>query len=116
MPTLEIATYRVGVTRRASDEISRYLFLEPAAGQTGTGPRSVRIHFEPDPTEIGYRAEDLLLVTLPESLFADMYHIVQTESPAFFNWRLDKSGDRVARCGIGTVEEPTGEGLEDRSR
>jgi hypothetical protein len=116
MPTLEIATYRVGVTRRASDEISRYLFLEPAAGRTGTETRGVRIHFEPNPDEIGYWAEDLFLVTLPESFFADMYHIVQTESPAFFNWRLDESGDRIMRCGIGTVEEPTGEGLEDRSR
>lgn len=115
MPTLEIGAYRVGVTRRASDEISRYLFLEPAQGQTEPGTRGARIHFERDPDDIGYRAEDLLLITLPESFFADMYHIVQTESPVFFNWHLDGSGARVVRCGLGTIEEPTGEGFEDRS-
>jgi len=115
MPTLEIVTYRIGVTPRASDRISRYLFLEPVLGQTEKGISSVRIHFEPDPEEIGYRADDLLLVTLPEDFFADMYHIVQTESPVFFNWQLDESGDRLSRCGIGTVEEPTGEGFEDQS-
>jgi hypothetical protein len=115
MPTLEIAAYRVGVTSRASDEISRYLFLDPAPDDTAAGSRGVRIHFEPDPPEIGYWADGLLLVTLPERFFADMYHIVQTESPAFFNWRLDERGERIARCSIGTLEEPTGEGFEDRS-
>ena len=105
MPTLEIGAYRVGVTRRASDEISRYLFLEPAQGQTEPGTRGARIH---------YRAEDLLLITLPESFFADMYHIVQTESPVFFNWHLDGSGARVVRCGLGTIEEPTGDSLPRR--
>ena len=115
MPTLEIASYRVGITRRASDEISRYLFLDPTPGETEAAAIGVRIHFEPDPQEIGYWAEDLLLVTLPESYFADMYHLVQTESPAFFNWRLDEGGERIARCSVGTLEEPTGEGFEDRS-
>lgn len=115
MPTLEIATYRVGVTRRASDEISRYLFLEPAPGQAAFANIGVRIHFEPAPEHIGYWANEILLVTLPESLFADMYHIVQTESPAFFHWRLDESGNQITRCSIGTLEEPIGEGFEDRS-
>ncbi len=115
MPTLEIETYRAGVTRRASDPISRYLFLEPAPGQTGPGSVGVRIHFEPEPDEIGYRSDEVLLVTLPESFFADMYHILQTESPAFFTWQLDESGDRLLQCAVGTVEEPTGEGFEDQS-
>lgn len=115
MPTLRIATYRVGVTRRASDAISRYLFLEPAPGQQETGNVGVRIHFQPHPEDIGYRTDELLLVTLPESFFADMYHIAQTESPAFFHWQLDRSNNRIAHCSIGTLEEPVGEGFEDRS-
>ncbi len=115
MPTMQIATYRVGVTRRASDAISRYLFLEPAPGEVAHGKVGVRIHFEPHPDDIGYRADERLLVTLPESFFADMYHITQTESPAFFHWQFDESGNRLVSCSVGTLEEPTGEGFEDRS-
>jgi hypothetical protein len=115
MPILKIASYRVGVAHKGSGVATRYLFLEPAPDESGPGSGGVKIYFEAKRKDVGKIAGDVIVATLPEALFPDMYHIVQTERPVYFMWQLLERSDRLESCGVATVEEPIGEGFRDLS-
>ena len=115
MPILKIASYRVGAAHKGANGDTRYLFLEPDAGETGPGSAGVKVYFESTTKSVGRVAGDVIVATLPDALFRDMYHIVQTERPVFFMWQLDGASDQLESCGLATVEEPTGEGFRDTS-
>ncbi|MCZ6477453.1 MAG: hypothetical protein O6851_03965 [Gemmatimonadetes bacterium] len=115
MPILKITSYRVGVAHKGSGGATRYLFLEPASDESGPGSGGVKIYFEAKSKEVGKIAGDVIVAMLPEALFSDMYHIVQTERPVFFMWQLLERSDQLESCGIATVEEPIGEGFRDLS-
>lgn len=115
MPILKIASYRVGAAHKGTKGDTRYLFLEPAEGETGPGSGGVKIYFEPTSRNVGRVAGDVIVATVPDVLFRDMYHIVQTERPVFFMWQSEGPGDQLESCGVATVEEPTGEGFKDTS-
>jgi hypothetical protein len=115
MPVQEIEAYRVGVSSRSTDHFTRFLFLEPNPSYEGVGSSGVRIFFEPDPEEIGRLAGGFLVVTLEQSYFTDMYHLLQTEKPMFFSWGMEEEGDQIAWCDLSTTEEPIGEGFMDLS-
>ena len=115
MPALEIEAYRVGVSRRSTDNFTRFLFLEPDPGYRGPGESGVRIFFEPEPVEIGRSAAGFLVLNLEREYFDDMYHLLQTEKPVYFSWGFDEDGERVIWCDLSTTEEPIGEGFADFS-
>ncbi|UCG76672.1 MAG: hypothetical protein JSV95_05100 [Gemmatimonadota bacterium] len=115
MPILKIASYRVGAAHKGSNGDTRYLFLEPEAAEAGPGSGGVKIYFEATTKSVGRVAGDVIVATLPDSLFRDMYHIVQTERPVFFMWQAVREGGELESCGLATVEEPTGEGFRDLS-
>jgi hypothetical protein len=115
MPVLEIEAYRVGVSRRSTDDFKRFLFLEPDSAYRGPGDSGVRIFFEPGPTEIGRSAAGFLVVTLELDYFSDMYHLLQTEKPVYFSWGFDEAGEQLSWCDLSTTEEPIGEGFTDLS-
>ena len=115
MPILKIASYRVGAAHKATGGNTRYLFLEPDAAESGAGSGGIKIYFESATRSVGHVADDVIVALLPDLLFRDMYHIVQTERPVFFMWQMDPTGEMLESCGIATVEEPTGEGFTDTS-
>jgi hypothetical protein len=115
MPAIEIEAYRVGVSRRSTDDFTRFLFLEPDPAYRGPGESGVRIFFEPQPSEVGRSAAGFLVVTLVPEYFGDMYHILQTEKPVYFSWGFDDSGEQIVWCDLSTTEEPIGEGVTDMS-
>lgn len=115
MPILKIASYRVGVAHKGTGGDTRYLFLEPDAAEAGPGSGGVKVYFESTTRSAGRVSGDVIVATIPDVLFRDMYHIVQTERPVFFMWQVDATGEMLESCGVATVEEPTGEGFTDTS-
>lgn len=115
MPILRIASYRVGAAHKGPNGDTRYLFLEPESSEGGPGSGGIKVYFEPTTSSVGRISGDVIVATLPDRLFRDMYHIVQTERPVFFMWQLEGEDGLLESCGVATVEEPTGEGFRDLS-
>lgn len=116
MPNLEIGAYRVGTLRRVDSDLTHFLVLEPAPGYEGPAAAGAWLYFSPEPPDLGYATESMVVARLPESLFRDTYHIVQTEKPVYLTWEQDEDGHRLVSCGVTTAEEPPGEGFHDYSR
>ncbi len=115
MPILKIASYRVGAAHKGANGDTRYLFLEPEANESGPGSGGIKVYFESTTNSVGRISGDVIVATLPDRLFRDMYHIVQTERPVFFMWQFEGEDGQLESCGVATVEEPTGEGFRDLS-
>lgn len=114
MPSTEIRSYRVGVLYREAGDFSRFLALQPAPDVTGPGSGGIWLYFSGTGPCSGSERSQMIVAKLPEALFGDMYHVLQTESPAFFVWQTGDGG-AIASCGITTSQEPAGEGWPDRS-
>lgn len=120
MPWIEIESYRVAVLHRPEGEVTRRLELQPVADHEGPGRAGIQLYFSASPAEAGYATDQLIVARLPEALFRDMYHVLQTERPAYFTWEeTEEAGEMTGRplrtCAVTTMEEPTGEGPIDLS-
>ena len=115
MPNLEIGAYRVGALRRDDVDVTRFLIVEPVPGYDGPAAAGGWLYFSDEPPELGYATESMVVGRLPTGMFADIYHIVQTERPVYLTWEQEQEGNRLVSCGVTTAEEPPGEGLRDHS-
>ena len=113
MPNLEVGTYNVGHTR-LPDGGWMYLTLEPAPSYDGPID-GVSIYFFENPSDAGYETSSWVVSTPEQSWFEGMYHTLQTEDPVYFSWAANPSTNRLHWSGLGSREEPPGEGFEDHS-
>ncbi len=73
--------------------------------------------YEESPSDLGMANRDtgMLVVNLPLADFQPMYHVLQSEKPAFVNWRLEPGNDKIISFSLSTSREPLGEGFADNS-
>jgi hypothetical protein len=108
--SLEIESYMVRAVRDADGTV-RMLFLFPKPGQQPAVKR-VRIRFLANPQPLGTWKGDYPVAQAPIADFADLYRILQTEKPVFFEWEADGNGSFLW-FGLSTGREPPGEGPID---
>jgi len=118
-----IGSYKVGATRALQKKAGPVRWLDFELVEPKGNLNHVSLYFyedklPPDPG-IGFvnRTSGYVMVNLPLKDFEPMYHIVQTEKPAFVTWRTDPDPDveRIVSIDVSTLEEPLGEGIEDRT-
>jgi hypothetical protein len=118
--TVEIKSYSVGTNRQpsSSDYHRRFLKLEPK-NPTNEVEHIVIYFFIKDTNGhlfIGYqtpKTSKLVVGYAHISDFEDMYNIIQSEKPVFFNWGADANNNYLTFFSIGTTAEPPGEGPKD---
>ena len=83
-----IELYTVAIYRSSDLDGDRVLFLQPPATDTGEFKLVTIAFYEVDPPDLGELNphEKAVAVTLPARDFDAMYHLVQTEKPAFVEW------------------------------
>jgi hypothetical protein len=103
----KVTSYTAEVVRTSGDPQVRTLQL------TLEGNLQAVVRFVPAPpaTWVVFSGA-LAVVSMPSSDFADMYHLLQTERPVFFNAAVEDFGSfQLAR--LGTGPERVGQGLSD---
>ena len=113
MPNIKVDSYSVGVIRRKSEMIKRFITCVPEPGNEA-GIDSLVIYFLPYEQSVGYYDQRTVVGFLPPEDYRDVYHVLQTESPVYINWALKGEKD-LEYLSVGTRQEPPGEGFEDRS-
>lgn len=118
--SLEIKSYSVGTNRQrsASEYHRRFLSLEPAYPTSQV--EHIVIYFFTQETitndpDVGYQtptSTKYVVGYAPVSDFEDMYRILQSEDPVYFNWAAD-SANKLYWFGVSTTLEPPGEGPKD---
>lgn len=114
MASIKVGSYSVGVIRRTSEMITRFVTCIPEASQGG-GLDSFMIYFVPDHDSVGYEDGANVVGFLPPEDFSDVYHVLQTERPVFINWSTKGDSKNLDYISVGTRQEPPGEGFQDLS-
>lgn len=120
--TLEIKNYSVSTNRQrsASNYHRRAISLEPKSPTAQV--QHIVIYFFvqeqiANDSDIGYQTPSTTKFVVgyaPISDFADMYAILQSEKPVYFNWHAGND-NKVSWFGISSNPEPLGEGPKDVS-
>lgn len=118
----EIKSYSVGTNRQrsASEYHRRFLSLEPAYPTSQV--EHIVIYFFTQETvvndsDVGYQtptSTKYVVAYAPVADFEDMYNILQSEKPVYFNWAAD-SANKLYWFGLSTTLEAPGEGPKDTS-
>ena len=115
MPTIKVGSYSLAISsyvnKKSSTPVaSRAIFIKPHDAYEGTIQFIYLFFFTQTKGNLSVKSSDSnVYAHLDEKDFKDIYHVLQTESPVFFDWE-----DGV-RFRITTEEEPPGEGYEDKS-
>jgi hypothetical protein len=111
-----IASYKAGVCRSKAPGPVRWVTLQLESPEQDLTAVSLFFYEQPPP-ELGFanRTTRQLIANLQASDFDSLYHLLQTEKPAFVGWQLEAGSDNVVSVAVSTSEEPLGEGFVDRS-
>lgn len=120
--SLEIKSYTVGTNRQrsVSNYHRRYLSLVPK-NPTAQVQHIIIYFFVQEQiandSDIGYQtptSSKYVVGYAPISDFEDMYAILQSEKPVYFNWGAG-TDNKVSWFGLSSQAEPPGEGPKDAS-
>ncbi len=115
MPVIRVGSYRLEITshvegKSSSPRAIRAIYIQPHSSYEGTIQFAYLYFIPPASGGLTVSSTDRRVYAhLDEKDFRDMYHVLQTESPTYFDWE-----DGV-RFRITTDEEPPGEGCRDTS-
>jgi hypothetical protein len=115
MPTIRVGSYSLAiasyVNQKSSTPVaSRAIFIKPHASYKGTVQFIYLFFFAQTKGNLSVTSTDTnVYAHLDEKDFKDIYHVLQTESPTYFDW------EDGLRFRITTDEEPPGEGFKDTS-
>lgn len=113
-----ILSYKVGVTRAAAAKKGPVRWLNLNLAEPKGEIKQVSLFFyEQDPSNLGFvnHRTGCVMANLKLADFEPIYHLVQSEKPAFTFWRTDPEEDKLISIDVSTSEEPLGEGTPDRS-
>ena len=115
MPVIRVGSYRLEIAsyvddRGSSPRATRAVYLQPHGSYEGT-IQFAYLYFIPEASGgLTVSSTDRRVYAhLDVKDFKDIYHVLQTESPTYFDW---VDGERFR---ITTDEEPPGEGFKDVS-